>query len=233
MFSLDLAVVPQNFDLRIVFENLPLLREVTLKYSEGPMNEKRRENVGMKLAEAANLGESIKNSFSLVQLNISGNEIDDDLFKFVMSGMTYNISLLELNISHNRIGDSGAKRLAKYLIRNEILLSLNLTNNCISYDGSRYLSQALKVNKTLEELYLKLNKFDDKAGSKFFKDLALNEGLRVLDLSANSLGHLSARKIAELIQTGTTLKQVFIGSNDFNPESLLIIKASIPEPKDC
>ncbi|XP_051912374.1 uncharacterized protein LOC127594565 [Hippocampus zosterae] len=233
IFSLDLAVVPQNFDLRIVFENLPLLREVTLKYSEGPMTEKRRDSVGMKLAEAANLGESVKNSYSLVQLNVSGNEIDDDLFKFIMAGVACNISLLELNLSHNRVGDHGAKRLAKFLIRNEILVVLNLTNNCIGYDGSRYLSQALKINKTLEELHLKLNKFDDKAGSKFFKDLSLNTGLLMVDLSANSLGHLSARKIAELIQTGTGLRQILLGSNDFSHDSLVIIKGSIPEPRGC
>lgn len=48
----------------------------------------------MKLAEAANLGEAIKNSYNLVQLNVSGNEIDDDLFKFIMTGISCNISLL-------------------------------------------------------------------------------------------------------------------------------------------
>lgn len=53
-----------------------------------------------------------------ITLHLPGNLIDDDLFKFLMQGISFNISLVELNLSHNKIGDQGARRLSKYLIRN-------------------------------------------------------------------------------------------------------------------
>lgn len=125
-----------------------------------------------------------------LSLNLSGNQIDDDLFKFLVQGLTLNISLVELNLSHNKIGDQGARRLSKFLIKNEILVHLNLSNNSIGYDGSRYIAQALKINRTLETLSLKLNSLNDKAGAKLFKDLAFNTKLKRLDLEANSFGGL-------------------------------------------
>jgi hypothetical protein len=51
-------------------------------------------------------------------LNLSGNLIDDELFKFVSPGLTLNTTLVELNLSYNKIGDEGARRLSKYLIKN-------------------------------------------------------------------------------------------------------------------
>lgn len=38
-------------------------------------------------------------------MNLSGNLIDDELFKFISPGLTLNVSLIELNLSHNKIGD--------------------------------------------------------------------------------------------------------------------------------
>lgn len=51
-------------------------------------------------------------------LNLTGNLIDDELFKFINPGFTVNTSLVELNLSYNKIGDQGARRIAKYLIKN-------------------------------------------------------------------------------------------------------------------
>ena len=75
--------------------------------------------------------------------------IDDDLFKFVCPGLMLNTSLVELNLSYNNIGDQGARKIAKFLLKNKILTHLNLASNSIGYDGLRYLSQAIKLNTTL------------------------------------------------------------------------------------
>lgn len=80
---------------------------------------------------------------------MSGNLIDDDLFKFITPGLMLNTSLVELNLSYNKIGEQGARKIAKILIKNKILTHLNLASNAIGYDGSRYLSQAIKLNTTL------------------------------------------------------------------------------------
>lgn len=92
--------------------------DLKIKYSDSTAAEYKKQNLGMKFAEAANLSETIKNCSNLVSLNISGNLIDDDLFKFVMDGITLNISLVELNLSHNKISDQGVRRISRYLIKN-------------------------------------------------------------------------------------------------------------------
>lgn len=61
--------------------------------------------MGIKLSEAANLGEAIKNCSNLLELSLPANMIDDDLLRFIMAGININISLVELNLSHNKIGD--------------------------------------------------------------------------------------------------------------------------------
>jgi len=166
---LHIQNVNANLDMDFVVKNLPLITSLTLTYGTKYSGmEYNKQAIGMKLSEAANLGEAIKNCYSLLSLNISANMIDDDLLRFVMAGVNMNISLIELNLSHNKIEDQGARRLAKFLIRNEILLYLNLGNNLIGYEGSRSIAQALKVNTTLQSLNLKLNNLGDKAGKKLF-----------------------------------------------------------------
>jgi hypothetical protein len=62
---------------------------------------------GMKLFEGKNLGDAIKNCYNLLSLKLQGNMIDDDLFRFIVSGLNLNNSLIELDFSHNLISDEG------------------------------------------------------------------------------------------------------------------------------
>ncbi|KAL4433130.1 hypothetical protein ABPG74_010825 [Tetrahymena malaccensis] len=216
--TLNLQNINQNIDIDFICKYLPLLTSLTLtygtKYSGMDYN---KQSVGMKLSEAANLGEAIKNCYSLLSLNISANMIDDDLLRFIMAGVNMNISLIELNLSHNKIEDQGARRIAKFLMRNEILLYLNLGNNLIGYEGSRYLAQALKVNKNLQSLNLKLNNLGDKAGKKLFQDLMLNKTLLELDVSGNQFEFETALKLSDYVADSMCgLKVLNIANNDFN-----------------
>ena len=77
----------------------------------------------MKLSEAGNLGLALENNCNnlvhllykqscfiyLLQLtlDLTGNLIDDDLIRFIMSGLNTNISLIELILAHNKISDQG------------------------------------------------------------------------------------------------------------------------------
>jgi Ran GTPase-activating protein (RanGAP) involved in mRNA processing and transport len=108
---------------------------------------------------------------------------------------------------------------------------LNLGNNAIGYNGSRYLAQALKLNSTLEYLSLKLNSIDDKAGAKFFKDLTYNTNLKILDFEANSLSTMTVRKLCLYIQVPHSLREIFIGNNNFTEKDFEIISDSLPHEK--
>jgi Ran GTPase-activating protein (RanGAP) involved in mRNA processing and transport len=60
-----------------------------------------------------------------------------------------------------------------------------------------------------------LNSIDDKAGAKFFKDLTFNTNLKVLDMEANLLATMSVRKICLYMQASNSLREIYIGSNNF------------------
>jgi hypothetical protein len=79
----------------------------------------------MKFVEARDLADVLKSSVDLVicflsqlSLNLSGNLIDDELFKFISPGLNLNTTIVDLNLSYNKIGDEGAKKLTKFLIKN-------------------------------------------------------------------------------------------------------------------
>ena len=61
----------------------------------------------MKLSDAANFGESVKFSNNLLSLSLCGNQIDNDILRFIMIGINLNTSLIELDLSHNKISDEG------------------------------------------------------------------------------------------------------------------------------
>ena len=50
----------------------------------------------MKLFEGKNLGDAIKNCYNLLSLKLQGNMIDDDLFRFIVSGLNLNNYLINL-----------------------------------------------------------------------------------------------------------------------------------------
>ena len=62
---------------------------------------------GMKLFEGKNLGDAVKNCYNLLSLKLAGNMIDDDLFRFIITGLNLNNSIIELDFSHNLISDEG------------------------------------------------------------------------------------------------------------------------------
>ncbi len=47
----------------------------------------------MKLSDAGNLGDSLKYCSNLLKLSLTGNQIDDDILKFIMVGLNLNTSL--------------------------------------------------------------------------------------------------------------------------------------------
>lgn len=76
-----------------------------------------------------------------------------------------------------------------------------------------------------------MNAIDDKAGAKFFKDLAFNTSLRILDLEANSLAAMTVRKLCLYLQGPNSLREIFIGSNNFTEGDLSVIMDSLPSEK--
>ena len=123
----------------------------------------------------------------LLSLTLQGNFIDDDMIKWLVSGLISNHTLRYLDLSNNKITEKGIIKISSFLMRSKCILSLDLTNNCIGGDGGFALSLVIKENTRLKILKLGMNRIDDISGAKIFKSLAKNEFLEELDLTSNLL----------------------------------------------
>jgi NLR family CARD domain-containing protein 3 len=98
---------------------------------------------------------------SLVDLDISKNNITDVGLKTLCGSLKINTSLKFLNLSGNKIKEEGLNDLVEYLIENKNLQELSLGSNTITNEGLSILSRFLPSNKTLSHLEISKNAFSD------------------------------------------------------------------------
>ena len=81
---------------------------------------------GMRLPDCRSLARALESTETLTYLNLSGNGLDDDKARMVLSGMVDNISITHLDLSQNKIADRGVRALAKLLDTDSVISILNL-----------------------------------------------------------------------------------------------------------
>ena len=65
----------------------------------------------------------------LLSLTLQGNFIDDEMLKWLISGLISNHTLRYLDLSNNKITEKGMIKISSFLIRTRSLLTLDLSNN--------------------------------------------------------------------------------------------------------
>lgn len=123
----------------------------------------------------------------LLSLSLQGNIIDDDMIKWLVSGLICNHTLRCLDLSHNNITEKGMIKLSSFIFRSKCLVSLDVSDNKIGGEGGFAMGLILKENLRLRVLKAAMNRLNDQNGSKIFKMLAKNDYLEELDLSNNDL----------------------------------------------
>ena len=104
------------------------------------------------------LVDALKENYTLQTLNLSYNGIKDIGVIEIMPLLR--TSLIELNLSDNDISDDGAKVLSNGLT-NSILQKINLSDNLISDQGAMDLLASLKDNSLITDFYLDGNDIKD------------------------------------------------------------------------
>ena len=90
---------------------------------------------GMKISDATSLAKIFDQTDTLVTVILSGNLIDDDLLRMLMTGLIKNNTITHLDVSHNKITNHGARLLSKLLGENSVISTLNLADNQIHSEG--------------------------------------------------------------------------------------------------
>jgi hypothetical protein len=127
-----------------------------------------------------------------------------------------NTTLLQLNLSRNNIGILGTKWIAKALYVNKSLTYLDLNRQHlqgkIGSDGAKHLSRCLRMNNTLRILRIGRNRIGFEGARYLSGMLLMNRGLRILDISHSKIGVEGAIQLANSLIQNNSLQSLLLAN---------------------
>ena len=176
---------------------------------------------------------------SLVDLDISGNELGDhgvslikasltaSSVKDAVSGLTGTIAAIAANALNRQAAtrrrwEAGQGRAPLQLQR------LVLSNNGLRAKGARDLSELLRVSSSLRTLVLTDNLIGDEGTSYLAASLKANSSLLELDLGGNRLTGVSALDLAEALRDNPSLQVLRLPRNNLLDEAAVGLAAVLP-----
>lgn len=160
--------------------------------------------------------DALKNNHSLKTLNLSGNQIDDEVVKSLSEVLKTNTILIELNLKNNLIGEDGTIELLDLLKTNTTLKILNIDTNQIGDNVIKELSNQLTRNTSLKSISLKSNGINDNGALQISQMLKLNNGLNSINLEDNRL--ITENSYKAIVEVGL-YNNYFLTSLSFKPFS--------------
>ncbi|KAK3099243.1 hypothetical protein FSP39_001478, partial [Pinctada imbricata] len=121
----------------------------------------------------------------IVDLDLSGNKLDEDTGCIIAPSIASNVALKRLNLSWNHIRRTGATAIAK--ASNVELEELDLSWNGLAEEGSRAFGTYIQKNHTLLDLNISNNRIGFRHLGLFLKGMKENDTLQTLkDVPVNN-----------------------------------------------
>ncbi|XP_078676218.1 uncharacterized protein LOC144913403 isoform X1 [Branchiostoma floridae x Branchiostoma belcheri] len=136
-------------------------------------------------SDGEHIGNAIAANDSMVQLDLSWNQLRGKGALAICNGLKLNTTLKCLDVSWNGFADEGALGFAEALKFNNVLTSLDITNNRITYQGAAYLAKGVAENDTLKSLRVGKNPVMMKGALQLLDAVRINSrtALELLDLT--------------------------------------------------
>eukprot|EP01033_Poteriospumella_lacustris_P008109 gene8109-5837_t len=233
IFAIKFQQLPSHLELFEICQLLPNLTKLDCVYGikKIGMNYERLL-FGMKISDATSLAKIFDQTETLTSVILSGNLIDDDLLRMLMTGLIKNNTITHLDLSHNKITNHGARLLSKLLGENSVLTTLNLSDNMIHAEGGRYLARGMRENDGLLQLNLRLNRLGDEGCSLLLEGLRDNTSLTDLNLASNAMGPQAAQVLLSILRDPehhiTTLD---ISGNELTADQFELMRVSLSNNK--
>jgi hypothetical protein len=190
IFTVSFRQLPSHIDLSELLSMMPNLAKLEITYGVNKIGMNyERMLFGMKIADATALAKAFNRAETLTTILLTGNMIDDDLLRMLMSGLIKNSTVTCLDLSHNKITNHGTRLISKLLGDSSVLTSLNLADNQIHAEGGRYIARGLRENDSLLYLNLKLNRLLDDGCQMLLEGLLENTCLTELNMGSNGAGN--------------------------------------------
>lgn len=233
IFTISFRQCPSHIDMFDVCSLTPNLSKLDLTYgvNKAGMNYERML-FGMKISDASSLAKVFDTTDTLTTLIMSGNMIDDDLLRMLMTGLIKNNTITSLDVSHNKITNHGARLISKLIGENSVITALNLSDNQIHVEGGRYLARGLRDNDSLLQLNLRLNRLTDDGCRLLVEGVQDNITLTDLNISANCAGNQTCQMLCTVLRDpGRNLVSLDATSNEFNAEHMELFRIAIGTSK--
>lgn len=229
IFTLSFRQLPSHIDLSEICALLPNLARLNICYGVNKIGMNyERILFGMKISDATSLAKVFDRSETLTTVILSGNIIDDDLLRMLMTGLIKNNTITSLDVSHNKITNHGARLLSKLLGENSVITSLNLADNQIYAEGGRYLARGLRENDSLLYLNMRLNRLTDDGSRLLLEGLQDNISVISLNISCNSAGPQAAQTLFSIIRDQNhSLQSVDVSGNEFQTSHFELLRLSL------
>lgn len=178
-----------------------------------------------------NIGNILKDNSTLLSLGMAKNNIGDIGVTSIAASLKCNTTLTELNLNGNRIGDAGAAQSGNSLKKNSTLVNLLLGDNQIGDNGVQAIAESLEYNSTLKELYLGVNRIGDVGAQAISKRLKQNSTLLELYLGVNKIGDVGAQAIGKGLKKNSSLKVLSLLMNQISDRGIEAIVDGFKENK--
>lgn len=233
IFTITFRQLPSHLELYEICSLLPNLNKLDIVYGikKVGMNYERML-FGMKISDATSLAKIFDQTETLTTVILSGNLIDDDLLRMLMTGLIKNSTITHLDVSHNRITNHGARLLSKLLGENSVLTTLNLSDNQIHAEGGRYLARGLRENDSLLQLNVRLNRLTDEGCSLLLEGLRDNLSLTDLNMGSNAAGPQASQVLFSILRDPEhNIQTLDISGNEFTAEHFELMRISLSNNK--
>jgi hypothetical protein len=233
IFTLTFRQLPSHLDMHDLCSYLPNLSKINITYGVNHVGMNyERMLFGMKISDATSLAKTFESTQMLSTLMLTGNMIDDDLLRMLMTGLIRNSTVTYLDLSHNRISNHGARLLSKLLDKNSILISLVLIDNQIHSEGGRYFARALRDNKALLQLNLRLNHLGDDGCRLLLEGVQENVTLIDINLASNNMGNQGLHTLCSILREKEhKVTSLDLAGNELTSEHIQFIKMSLAANK--
>jgi len=156
----------------------------------------------------------ILNNKSLQKLDLDENYFAAIGIKKIAVALQNVSTLIQLHIGGNTITAEAADDLAMALRNNNKLQILGFGKNVLTMHGIIIVVKELQNFCTLTELLINDNQIDESAADDIGAMICNNKCLQKLDISHNCLKTTGIIKIAQALQTLSSLIELYINNND-------------------
>ncbi|XP_065894790.1 uncharacterized protein [Dysidea avara] len=169
--------------------------------------------------------EAIHTITTLLRINLSGNNINNQIAEILANSLGVSIFLQHLELASCNLYEEGLVLVCS-AIRNRQLLTLNLSGNCITDNVAGELAYVITSRGCIENLHLKRCSLKYHAIQMIIAALAQIKSLKYLDLSCNNMSYADL-DVASVVLSNQSLENLNLSHCTLQEGTMSVIVKTI------